>query len=274
VRPRLEHRDATGDEHTRSSFPEIVEALEELGFRRVGRIGAVVVPGGVEALARGYPPDQRELFTERAPIPSDVLRAPDGSAFVDVAWFWGWPSVRFRSLMTTGALVETVRRWDGMPPWPRSKHRSYRYADVEHEMTRSATSDRSILTADGSPAELWEAHRAQLAAQQKQGGAPVRHESLESALWLTRRAYEHDDAVVRRANRAVVILIFPVCFVLGAAAALVLDVLLYYFVLVPTAIGVLMLVVLPWAQVRLWYLRWIRPSFRDIAVRSETPSSL
>ena len=59
-----------------------MRALEELGFRRVGRIGAVVVPGGVEALARGYPPDQRELFNEHAPIPSDVLRAPDGSAFV------------------------------------------------------------------------------------------------------------------------------------------------------------------------------------------------
>lgn len=271
MRPKLQHRDATDDEDRRSSFPEIVEALEDLGFRRVGRIGAVV-PGGVDTLAKGYPPGRRELFTEHAPIPSDVLRAPDGSAFVDVAWFWGWPSVRFRSLLTTGALVETVRRWDGMPPWPRSMARCYRYADVEHEMTRSATSDRSILAADGSPAELWEAHREHVAAYEKQGGAPVRHESLESALWLTRRAYEHDDAVVTRANRAVTILVVLVSLLAGAATDPVLEGPPSYLVLGPMAMVALVLLVAPWAQIRLWYLPWLRPSFRDVAVR--TPSSL
>ena len=269
----MQYRDATGDDRP-SPFPEIVEALEDLGFQQVGRIEAAVVPGGVDVLAKGYPPGQRELFKEHAPIPSDVLVAPDGSAFVDVAWFWGWPSVRFRSLTMTGAMVETVRRWDAMPPWPRSMGRSYRYASVEQEMTRSATGDRSILAADGSPAELWEAHRAHLAAYEKQGGAPVRHESLESALWLTRRAYEHDDAVVTRANRAVTLLTVLVCLLVGAATAPVLDGLLSSLVVGPMVVGAVVLVVAPWAQIRLWYLRWIRPSFRDTVVRSPTPSAL
>lgn len=270
MRPRLQYRDATGEEDTRSSFPEIVEQLEQLGFRRLGRIGAAVVPGGVDALAKGYPPGQRELFNAHAPIPADVLGAPDSSAFVDVAWFWGWPSVRFRSLMSSGALVETVRRWDAMPPWPRAMRRSYRYADAEHEMTRWSTSDRPIQVADGSPAELWETHRRSLAAHADRQGPPMRHESLESALWLTRRAYEHDSAVVRRANRTLLVLVVVVGLALGGLAAPVLESLLLSLVLAPMAVGALMLAVAPWLQIRLWYLPWIRPSFRTTAARSST----
>jgi hypothetical protein len=91
---------------------------------------------------------------------------------------------------------------------------------------------------------------------------------------LIGRAHEHDDAVVKRANRAVWLLIGLVSLLLGAAATLVLDSLLSTLVLGPMAVAAVVLVVGPWAQIRLWYLPWIRPAFRDTAVRSVTPSSL
>ena len=47
-----------------------------------------------------------------------MLAAPDASAFVGVDWFYGMPSVRLRSLLADGRLVETQRAWDRMPSQP------------------------------------------------------------------------------------------------------------------------------------------------------------
>lgn len=276
MRQTIQHRDATDDADSRSSFPEIVRDFEELGFRPVGRIQGVVVPGGYESLANGYTPAERDLFLEHASLPADVLCAPDGSAFVEVAWFWGWPSVRVRTVTTTGCLVETLRRWDAMPPWPVSMARAHRHADVDPEMRRSATgsADRSIRVVTGGPAELWTAHQEHLATQALgHGGTPARHETVGQALWLTARAHEHDLACLTRANRVLLALVTLVAVALGVVSAPLFDSLLVYLLVGPVSIMALLSLLGPWAQTRLWYVRWIRPSFRSAAARSATPVS-
>jgi hypothetical protein len=155
--------------------------------------------------------------------------------------------------------------------------RAYRHADVAGEMTRSSTGqdDRSIVIADGSPAELWAAHREHLSAQvQQRGGEPLPQGSLEAALWVTRRAQEHDTDVARRATRVLVALSALLGLVLGVLTAPLLDGPLLSLVLAPTVVGAMLILAGPWARVRLWYLRGIRPAFRDTAVRSETRSSV
>jgi hypothetical protein len=84
---------------------------------------------------------------------------------VEVAWFYGFPTVTASTLMADGSLVETQRRWDDVPPWPRKAEKLRRRASIGGEIRRSQTRGRRIhdvVTED--PAELDEAHRAHVAA--------------------------------------------------------------------------------------------------------------
>jgi hypothetical protein len=112
----LIYRDVTALAPAATHFPEWVVALENLGFVRLGRVQGVVEPGGIEAMAAGYEPEARGRMLAAERVPTVVLVAPDGSAFADVDWFWGGPSVRIRTLTTDGRLVSTHRAWEYMPP--------------------------------------------------------------------------------------------------------------------------------------------------------------
>lgn len=228
-------------------------------------------PGGIEELAHAYAPEERELFLVHAPIPSQVFAAPDGTSFVHVSWFWGRPSVQLRSLMSSGALVETLRRWDDMPPWPRRMHRAHRLADVDREMVRLATSrsDRSVVVGEGTPGQLWAAHREHVAAfEREHGGGPPEHLMIDQALWLSQAAYRHERRVAARAR----FLLFAVYLALVLSLAVTLQVAGRSLSSVETVAWLTVALVPLWlleapAMIWLRYLRWIRPSFRDTVVR-------
>jgi hypothetical protein len=112
------------------------------------------------------------------------------------------------------------------------------------------------------------AHQEHLATQALgHGGTSARHETVEQALWATERAHEHDLACLTRANRALLALTLPLGMLLGVAFPGI-GSLLLSLVLGGVAIYALMLLLGPWAQVRIWYVRWLRPSFRRMAARS------
>ena len=98
--------------------PEVVAGFGALGFRRVGGLLADLTDAEVEDMVGGYAPDVQAELRRSARIPETVLAAPDASAFLGVDWFYGQPSVRLRSLLVDGRLVETQRAWDRMPDHP------------------------------------------------------------------------------------------------------------------------------------------------------------
>ena len=256
------YRDVTAFAPATTHFPEWVVALEDVGFVRLGRVQGGVDPGGIEALAADYDPEAREQMLTAARIPTMVLAAPDGSAFADVDWFWGGPSVRIRTLTTDGRLVATHRAWEHPPAWPVSLRSVERYRNLALEQRLSAARGRSLeVLAGADAATLWERHRAHLARRRI---VPEPHDTLAGYIRLAERAFEHE---LRSADRA-----RPAMY---AALALLLGVfLLLVPLLVPPArtpwglvVVVLLAVPLGLAAPRplvAWvrYLRWIRPRFR------------
>ena len=200
------------------------------------------------------------------PRPATVLGSPDGAALVTVAWFWGWPDVTLRTPMADGSLVETRRRWDAVPPWPRARRFQHRFATVEGEMTRQASRGRSVAVVPSQdPAVLDEAHRGHVAAYADVHGTEPLPASATMAQVIADRetAWAHDWAVSRRCNLATTVLSYVVslaatmiffALVLSGrvAGALVWEAATFLAVLVLTA----------WSKVHLAYVRWWRPSYR------------
>lgn len=257
----ISYRDVTAVAPAATHFPEWVVALENLGFVRLGRVLGDVVPGGIEALAADYEPVLRDQMIAAQQVPTVVLAAPDGSAFADVDWFWGGPSVRIRTLTTDGRLVSTHRAWEYMPAWPTSLRSAARFRRLAQEERLSAARGRSLeVVVDADASELWQRHGAHLA---RQGATPEPHDSLAGYIRLAERALEHEQRSAERARPA-------------AATALVMLVVLFLTIvplLVPAArspwgvVGLLVgCAVLVWAArpVAVWvrYVRWIRPRFR------------
>lgn len=256
------YRDVTAVAPATTHFPEWVVAFENLGFVPLGRVQGVVDPGGIEALAADYAPEDRAQLIAAEAVPTMVMAAPDGSAFADVDWFWSGPSVRIRTLTTDGRLLATDRAWEHMPAWPVALRSAARYRSLAQEQRLPAARGRSLeVVAGADAATLWERHRAHLA---RRNAAPEAHDTLAGYIRLAERAFEHEQHSADRSRTATV-------------TALVL-VLVAYFTLVPllvpqarTAWGVVALLLggalLAFAIPRplvAWvrYLRWIRPRFR------------
>jgi len=180
------YRDVTAVAPADAHFPEWVVALENVGFVRLGRVQGVVDPGGVEAIAAGYQPEDREQLIAAERAPTVVLGAADGSAFADVDWFWGRPSVRIRTLTTDGRLVATHRAWAQMPAWPASLRNAARYRSLAQEQRLSSARGRSLeVVADADAATLWERHRALLARLK---AVPEPHDTLAGNIrWIRPR---------------------------------------------------------------------------------------
>ncbi|HSJ36304.1 MAG TPA: hypothetical protein VLB85_14750 [Acidimicrobiia bacterium] len=116
-------------------------------------------------MAAGYGPEDAERFLEMATMPTPILASPDGTAFADVSWFWDSPSIRIRSLLEDGSLVETLRLWDHSPGLPQALQSFRQNLELYREMTRASTPDRgrSIqVVPDAGPAEMWQAHQRHL----------------------------------------------------------------------------------------------------------------
>ena len=233
------------------SYPELVE-----GYRRLGLVAAgcvVLDPGeeGIGPVAAAFD-EQTQLemaFENERPVP--VLITPDGAVTVEVSEFAGSPSVRIRTLLRNGALVETLRRWDAIPSWPTSMRRAVRHLDIESEMTAHATLEggRSVRVADGLPDELLAAHVEHVAvASALYGAEPYCLESMDDVVWVSNSAFAHAARVDARSTNlllggtAAVGALLVVLIVLGflvspwawalAAAGAVLAYLLFFRALV------------------------------------------
>lgn len=258
----MTYRDVTAVAPATTHFPEWVVALEDLGFVQLGRVQGEIEPGGIEALAADYEPEARELMVAAERVPTVVLVAPDGSAFADVDWFWGGPSVRIRTLATDGRLISTHRAWVQMPAWPASLSKAARYRSLAQEQHLSAARGRSLEVVAGvDAATIWERHRAHLARLK---AVPEPHDTLAGYIRLAERAFEHEERSADRSRAAtfvalplvltaflaVVPLLVPQArTVWGFVAVLLLAALLAFVVARP---------LVAWVR----YLRWIRPRFR------------
>jgi hypothetical protein len=258
----ISYRDVTAVAPATTHFPEWVIALENLGFVRLGRVQGVIDPGGIEALAADYEPEARDQMVAAEQLPTVVLAAPEGSAFVDVDWFWGAPSVRFRTLTTDGRLVSTHRAWEQMPAWPVALQPVQRYRILAQEQRLSAARGRSLeIVADGDATTMWESHRAHLT---RLAASPEPHDTLAGYIRLAERAFEHEERIAERTRPAT---IAALILLIGAVLAVAL-------LLVPPARTIWRLVVLLLLAALLarfaphpvvaWvrYVRWIRPRFR------------
>ena len=180
-------------------YPELVAALEAIGFRRVGGLLARFhEESDREALVTAYAPDVQPTLRISTQTPETVLAAPDASALVGVDWFWQQPSVRFRSLMTDDGVVETQRAWDHLPPWPVSGQQYVRHLRLRPEQDHSASGRRFTIVEGDDMGALWEAHRRELGRAR---GKPREHRSIDQAAVLWAQLMHHDMRAEAKAAR-------------------------------------------------------------------------
>ena len=164
-KPPIEYDDVTGrNDVPEPAYPDIVAGFEAIGYRQVARVRQLPREG-LDAFVEDYAAEERDMLREGMARPGVVLVSPDGLVMVEVAWFYGFPTVTASTRMADGSLVETQRRWDDVPPWPQKAERLRRRASISGEMRRAQTRGRRIhdvVTDD--PEELDEAHRAHVAA--------------------------------------------------------------------------------------------------------------
>jgi hypothetical protein len=268
---RYTYTDVTERADVTAPYPEVVAAFERLGWRTLGRY-AMEFPERVTArLVAGYAEPARSEFAAHLPDVATVMVSPDRQVDAFVSWFWDQPAVRLASVLVDGTLVETSRLWTRKPPWPRAMRSGWAGMDLRREIERSSVpgrgrSVRAVPTGDLSDpaavAELVEAHRAHVA---RFGSVGVPFATLEDAMSLRRKAFEHDLRVRSRAVLALGILMLVAAVVLGGVSGL--TPLARNASWVGVGIEALaLLAVLTWAQGwlmrQLAYVRWIRPAYR------------
>lgn len=200
---RVAFHDATAVALPRLHFPEVVDAFEVLGFRRLGRLERRYL-GGLATAATHYAVEHRQAFLEHKAVPMTVLVAPDASALVIVDWWWDMPDVRIRSTMLDGSVVETYRTWDHDIPLPQRLERARPKLDRLGEQTLfgAPRGGRTIAAIPGEPADLWQVHRRRVAEWSGQRGtsiAPIT--SMDDAVALSSRLAAHDTKVLCRITR-------------------------------------------------------------------------
>lgn len=195
---QIDFRDVTDYAPSAVHFPDCVRAFEDLGFVRLGRM-AVVRVAGMDVVARWFPEPHRHELIQMKGIPPTVLAAPDSSAFVLVDWWWGMPEVRLRTVLTTGAIVETRRAWDVPPVCISSEKKLAQSFVLDDEQCRSAGRGRDIRVAIGDPAVLWRAHQMHVNAYlEKHDGKPIAHREMVQALNMSTRLCIHDRRIELR----------------------------------------------------------------------------
>ncbi len=181
-------------------YPGLVRSFEELGFARIGGLQLDFAdPSELEELIAAHPASVQADFRESSRTPETLLAAPDATAFVGVDWFYRQPSVRLRTLLADGRLVETQRGWDHLPVQAVEMEP---YADrlrLRPEQDRRARGRLFTIVPGDSMADLWATHRRVVA---RAGSAPAAHRTIEQAASLWRQALAHDEAIER--NVAVV----------------------------------------------------------------------
>ena len=180
--------------------PEVRAGLEEAGFRLLGAAVRVLpTDAQVAALAAGYAPaDGAELL--RGDRPAQVMAAPDGSAFVRMAWFWSGTYAEMSTVLPSGRVVTTALDWGVDPAWPRASSRRYAATtDSRREQVLWWAPSASLRIVRGGAAELWDAHREHVAEAHRDAAALPVHARLEDALAMYDAA---QDCRMRAAGRS------------------------------------------------------------------------
>jgi hypothetical protein len=216
----------------------------------------------MDALLDEYAEEHWDMLRDGMARPAVVLVSPDGLVMLEVAWFYGFPTVTASTGTADGSLVETQRRWDDVPPWPQRAEKLRRRATISGEMGRAQSRGRRVHeVVSDDPAELEEAHRAHVAAA---GSTPLPapatpaevvaelEHRLASAMAIADRfalVYKLFSSLL-----AVVIVIGMIAVVFGTGSLLAIILGLVVF----TAITPLVLPRLFWG---LLYAEWYRPQY-------------
>lgn len=242
--------------------PELRAGFEALGFRVLGAAMRVFpTDAQFERLAAGYVQGDRELFREWGGRPYQVLAAPDGTAFVRLAWFWTGRYAEVSTVLPDGRLVTTSTDWGIDPAWPRQIRRWYAATTDRHrEQQLWGSPSCSAKVVDGTPGDVWSAHRAQVADVQG-GAAPSWHHRLVDALAL----YDAAQASRNRSARRVRLLAGLFGFLVALVPVVALAAVLLPGFGASVVLGLVGYVVCVVAQKQLWlrarHLLWLHPRF-------------
>ncbi len=240
-------------------YPEVVASLEAAGFRRVGGLLAELSPEQIEELVGAYESQVQEELRRSAHTPETILVAPDGSAFAGVDWFFGMPSVRIRTLLADGRVVETMRAWDRMPDQPLAMAPYAARLRLRREQDHSARG-RLVTLVEGDALGVWTAHQDAVARSEV---TPVSHRTLGQAQELWRQCFLHDARIEMRVGPASRFVLYGLQ-VVGLTLMALFVLLGQPWWAVGTA-GVCIAIVVVLVFRVTWWLRysaWLRPRFR------------
>jgi hypothetical protein len=239
--------------------PAVRQELEDRGFRLLGGC-ALAAPGlaAVERMAGAYDQAVGDEFARQARLPSQVLAAPDGSAFVQLAWLFGCRYAVFSTVLADGRLLQTCLDWEADPAWPRALARHYRTTDRRTEQLVLAT-DRDATVVEGGAGRAWETHRERVADP----GLQMReHARLEDFVGL----YAAESRARSTWNRRVRVVSFLIAFLVVLVPFQVFTVVVgsQPWWVDAAAVGVagvlaVWLYLVVWLRVRT--VRWLRPPF-------------
>ena len=234
--------------------------LEALGFRLLG--GCSLTADGVrqvDAMAASYG-EHREEFAAWGRQPGQVFVAPDGTAYVQLAWLWDCRYAVFTSVLADGSLVQTCTSWDADPRWPTTLARHYaRLTDRRTEQLVLTTDPRAAVV-EGEVEAVWAAHRARLAA------APVAsadHTSLEDFVELYAAESRARATWAQRSRVLAFVSAFLVLLVPYVALAVALGEQPWWVdagLVLAAGAAVTVLYLRLWLRMRTW--RRLRPRFR------------
>lgn len=96
------------------AYPELVAGYRRMGLEPLGCRILDLGEQGMGQVAAEYDEEtgRRLLIENERPVP--VLVTPDRETAVEISEFVDGPSLRLRTLLENGVLVETLRRWDSI----------------------------------------------------------------------------------------------------------------------------------------------------------------
>jgi hypothetical protein len=200
---------------------EVVQALLQSGLSAAGCLVDDLNAKGATRLTSGYDDTTRSVLLDQVGRPYPILLSADRTVAVEVSDLFGSPAVRMRSFLGDGSLIETQRRWDAVPPWPRRLAPFRRFTTVGREMTGSVAPGRTLAISDQAPVGQLDEHRRHVAAvSASRASAPVPYPDMESVASAWTAAFAHEKAVARRADTVaavgVTVVGIAICMLLSA----------------------------------------------------------
>jgi hypothetical protein len=239
--------------------PEMRTALEAEGFRLLG--GCALTEAGVRtvaAIAPSYGPDHGKEFARWGAEPGQVLAAPDGTAFVLLAWLWDCRYATFTTVLDDGTVLQTLTEWGADPVWPTALAGQYEISDRRTEQLVLAT-DQHARVVEGGVERAWRAHGERLLPH---AGSIPDHVALEDfvAIWAA------ESRARATWSRRVQLVAGLITFLMLLVPFLAASLLLAQSWWVQMGLVVAASLLFPWSFRRVWLRvrRWrgLRPPFR------------